>query len=353
MPGRKYNTNAYRYGLNGQEKDDEISGVEGAHTSAEFWEYDTRLGRRWNRDPIVKPGISSYSAFDNNPIYFADYNGLTAEKPKANEKGHEYDCGNGTTEVFDGEKYVPQKKSFNNGNGPISFEFKSISHKITNKIGQAQSAVQDKKNNNISIGAAFPKNSDDPKFAYPDDDVTIVPFIGDQIYKTTKITDWIRRITEPDHLTQFLFGNDGYFDEVGGTIFKQKVLPYQSGLYKEAPTYIDATGSKTIICWDAGRGTITVKSMLAVGIEISSLKKELAGGGNIPLSVPSIMGYSLSGGNVAAILKMTFQNSAGFGVFIQGIMNTTQSVEIDQQGIYEPSKTQGSFGLNGGVVMPF
>jgi hypothetical protein len=37
----------YRYGFNGQEKVDEISGV-GNHNTALFWEYDTRLGRRWN-----------------------------------------------------------------------------------------------------------------------------------------------------------------------------------------------------------------------------------------------------------------------------------------------------------------
>ena len=37
MPGRNYSAGAYRYGMNGQEKDDEI--FTGAMT-AEFWEYD-------------------------------------------------------------------------------------------------------------------------------------------------------------------------------------------------------------------------------------------------------------------------------------------------------------------------
>jgi hypothetical protein len=40
----------YRFGFNGQEKVNEIAGV-GNHNTAEFWEYDTRLGRRWNLDP--------------------------------------------------------------------------------------------------------------------------------------------------------------------------------------------------------------------------------------------------------------------------------------------------------------
>ena len=68
-------------GYNGQEKVDEIAGA-GNHTTAEFWEYDTRLGRRWNVDPVVKPWESSYACFANNPIWFSDVNGdVPGEKP--------------------------------------------------------------------------------------------------------------------------------------------------------------------------------------------------------------------------------------------------------------------------------
>ncbi len=46
MEGRWYEADAlwYRFSMNGQEKDDEIYG-KGNATSAEFWEYDGRLGR--------------------------------------------------------------------------------------------------------------------------------------------------------------------------------------------------------------------------------------------------------------------------------------------------------------------
>ena len=50
----------YRYFFNGQEADNEIYG-EGNSLSAEFWQYDTRLGRRWNVDPKYTPMLSSYS----------------------------------------------------------------------------------------------------------------------------------------------------------------------------------------------------------------------------------------------------------------------------------------------------
>ena len=63
-----------RFGFNGQMKMNEIAGV-GNHYTAEFWEYDTRLGRRWNMDPVVKSWRSSYDAFDNSPIWKIDPNG--------------------------------------------------------------------------------------------------------------------------------------------------------------------------------------------------------------------------------------------------------------------------------------
>jgi len=72
LPGRNYNSNTYRFGFNGQEKDDEITGTTGSHYTAMFWEYDSRIGRRWNIDPVMKPWESSYSTFSNNPIWFTD-----------------------------------------------------------------------------------------------------------------------------------------------------------------------------------------------------------------------------------------------------------------------------------------
>ena len=66
--------NNYRYGFNGQEKDNEVSG-EGNSYTAEYWQYDPRLGRRWNIDPVVKPWESSYASFNNSPIFFADPSG--------------------------------------------------------------------------------------------------------------------------------------------------------------------------------------------------------------------------------------------------------------------------------------
>ncbi|WP_158559207.1 RHS repeat-associated core domain-containing protein [Deminuibacter soli] len=58
-----------RYGFNGQGKSDEIAANT---TTAEFWQYDARLGRRWNTDPVPKSMISPYAALGNNPITYVD-----------------------------------------------------------------------------------------------------------------------------------------------------------------------------------------------------------------------------------------------------------------------------------------
>jgi RHS repeat-associated protein len=75
LPGRNYSSGSYRFGLNGQEKDDEVYGATGTSYTAEFWQYDPRTGRRWNMDPVDKPWMSPYHAFSNKPILNVDPNG--------------------------------------------------------------------------------------------------------------------------------------------------------------------------------------------------------------------------------------------------------------------------------------
>ena len=64
----------YEYSFNTQMHTDEISGT-GNHTTALFWEYDTRLGRRWNLDPKPVAWESQYAVNRGNPILLNDPNG--------------------------------------------------------------------------------------------------------------------------------------------------------------------------------------------------------------------------------------------------------------------------------------
>ncbi len=72
----------YRFGLNGQMKDNDIYNQSGTIYGAEYWEYDSRLARRWNVDPMGLDDESPYLCFANNPIFFDDPLGLEAEHDK-------------------------------------------------------------------------------------------------------------------------------------------------------------------------------------------------------------------------------------------------------------------------------
>jgi hypothetical protein len=77
MPNRTYSLSSgskYRFGFNTQEKDDEVYGA-GNLMGAKFWEMDTRIGRRWNRDPESDDDISEYAVNGNNPIRYNDPDG--------------------------------------------------------------------------------------------------------------------------------------------------------------------------------------------------------------------------------------------------------------------------------------
>ena len=84
LEGRTMEGEGYRYGMNSQEKADEISGA-GNHYTATHWEYDPRLGRRWNQDPKPNPSISNYAAFANNSIWYSDPLGDTIRVTTANQ----------------------------------------------------------------------------------------------------------------------------------------------------------------------------------------------------------------------------------------------------------------------------
>ena len=107
MPGRQYTGTGYRYGFNGQEKDDEVQGASNT-MAAQFWEYDSRLGRRWNRDPKPNASLSDYAAFANNPVWFTDEKGDSAEliigKPYTDRTGKDHPYGHAALRVFNAQE---------------------------------------------------------------------------------------------------------------------------------------------------------------------------------------------------------------------------------------------------------
>jgi len=77
-----------RFAFNGQEKTDEISGG-GNHTTALYWEYDTRLGRRWNLDPMAHLRVewTPYNALRCNPVRNVDPSGALDDDYSVDKSG--------------------------------------------------------------------------------------------------------------------------------------------------------------------------------------------------------------------------------------------------------------------------
>lgn len=76
MPGRSYTSQSYRYGFNGQERDDEMKG---SGNSLDFGAriFDPRLGMWLSVDPLQAkyPSLSPYNFVANSPLLFVDPDG--------------------------------------------------------------------------------------------------------------------------------------------------------------------------------------------------------------------------------------------------------------------------------------
>ncbi|MCD4680190.1 MAG: hypothetical protein K8S00_07365 [Bacteroidales bacterium] len=83
MPGRNFNSDEYRFGFQGQEKDDELKGV-GNSINYLARIYDPRLGKFLSVDPLTKeyPWYTPYQFAGNKPIAFIDRDGEEEARPE-------------------------------------------------------------------------------------------------------------------------------------------------------------------------------------------------------------------------------------------------------------------------------
>ncbi len=83
VPNRNYQSPAYRYGFQGQEKDDEVKG-NGNSINYKYRMYDTRLGRFFVRDPLsaIYAYNSPYAFSENRVIDGIELEGLEVFLPK-------------------------------------------------------------------------------------------------------------------------------------------------------------------------------------------------------------------------------------------------------------------------------
>ncbi|MFZ1694593.1 MAG: RHS repeat-associated core domain-containing protein, partial [Flavobacteriales bacterium] len=70
LPGRNYSSDAYRFGFQGQEKDDEMHGATGTSINYKYRMHDPRIGRFLSIDPLAAkyPHNSPYAFSENRVI---------------------------------------------------------------------------------------------------------------------------------------------------------------------------------------------------------------------------------------------------------------------------------------------
>jgi len=78
MPGRKFNSNSYKYGFNGKENDPEVVSTGQGTQDYGFRIYNPSLGKFLSVDPITReyPFYSPYHFAGNTPIHAIDLDGL-------------------------------------------------------------------------------------------------------------------------------------------------------------------------------------------------------------------------------------------------------------------------------------
>lgn len=162
MPNRSFSASRYKYGFNGQEKDDEVAGSGNINT-AMYWEYDSRLGRRWNIDPEYRLFAyeSPYAAFHNNPVFYNDPLGNKPGNPEKEAKkfGKKVDKAMKSDEsltrdeaitkvgqsLSDKNRYITRKEANINGTDHATYDivqyYKTLSVDI-NKASSTASKVE-------------------------------------------------------------------------------------------------------------------------------------------------------------------------------------------------------------------
>ncbi len=189
----------YRFGFNGQEKDREIYNNENT-TTALFWEYDGRIGRRWNVDPVVKEWESSYLTFSANPVFNVDIKGDNAGWYVDNKTGDVI----GKDKKDDDNVFVVEKESDkqkikddNFQNGVDQSELKGESVRVPTFTGRSlqknteESGRKDNAReyaNTLSVGVGSLRSTDykaEDEFEFDDGGVKgAVKFIPKEVLKT-------------------------------------------------------------------------------------------------------------------------------------------------------------------------
>lgn len=126
MPNRAYNKAGYRFGYNGKEMDNEVSG-QGNQYDYGFRIYNPRLGKFLSVDPLTKsyPELTTYQFASNTPIQAIDLDGLEACKVVSRNKD-----GSTTITVSVDIKIIDQSKKTSTS----TFSLQNFEKNVQNEV---------------------------------------------------------------------------------------------------------------------------------------------------------------------------------------------------------------------------
>ena len=175
-------TDGYRYGFQGQERDDELKG-EGNSLNYTFRMHDPRVGRFLSRDPLFQgyPDLSPYQFAGNSPIANVDLDGL--ERYFAADGTYLGQSKNGGNEIRIATTYNVYTKVDANGkreNGHVISASKSIPDVSFDTAGKVYATIYNRevKNENNSVQPSTFKAENNPRttlsaYASPDKSITM------------------------------------------------------------------------------------------------------------------------------------------------------------------------------------
>ncbi|MDO8999653.1 MAG: hypothetical protein Q7W45_07810, partial [Bacteroidota bacterium] len=117
-------------------------------SSAEYWMYDSRTGRRFENDPLVYEWQSPYACFNNNPIYYADPLGLEGQSggntPKGEGAKKEDGKGKKKKTKEDNKKVSKTKNQTRKGAATKQLDGTIVYHKANTVEGKSTSGNESK-----------------------------------------------------------------------------------------------------------------------------------------------------------------------------------------------------------------
>jgi RHS repeat-associated protein len=247
--GRKKTVNDYRYGFQGQERDDELKG-EGNSYNYEYRMHDPRIGRFFAIDPLAPkyPHNSVYAFSENILIHLIELEGLESTESKANSTENK---------GSDPNEYLP-----NPWNRSLGLEYKPLKFG-RNGSGEAPAFA-------LYFGGSGSFSSNKEK-------APLIQFLyGDRHYEpygTPMISGSGNFVpSEPNNYGQMQIRIYGRI-QLSILIMKQKTQPLSNGFKQEANTAVELLGiGYGKIFYDNKYFSLSWNASLSAGLSFAAYK---------------------------------------------------------------------------------